>query len=320
MISSSVFHRLENGKQKKSYCSKECSNKAKYTGYYIKCDNCGKEFYRRKYHIDRQDKLNGNHFCSVECEFEYKHKEAIEIRVCEICGKEFECKKTSKQRFCSIECQGKWQSTQIGKLNPRYKHLENSCLWCGNKYMVKRNRVEKGITNFCSVLCRQEYYRHILCKEQKYIDIHRKCALDNLERQIYSKINSEPQRILDSLLDENNIEYYREYRTRYYSIDNYLPDYNLMIEVMGDFWHCNPCIYRKAKYEMQIKGTKRDKEKHDYILKEYGIEILYLWENDLKRNPKRCLDLIMEYISNNGKLSNYHSFNYIQDRIIDIGY
>lgn len=320
MIGSTVYNRLINGKQKKCYCSKECANNAKHTGHMIICDNCGKMFYRRKYHIDRQNDVNGKQFCSVECESEYKHKEAIEIRTCEICGKEYKCKKISTQRFCSRECQGKWQSTQIGIINPRYKHKEVICKWCGEPYMAKNGKVEKGTTSFCSAFCRQEYYRRILCKESKYVEIHRKCALDNLEQKKYSTINSEPQRILDSLLIENNIKFEREFRTNYYSIDNYLPDHNLMIEVMGDFWHCNPMKYDSAKYEMQRKSLSRDKMKHDYILKTYGIEILYLWENDLKNNLSKCLEFIMEYIDNKGVLPNYHSFNYYNCLDISFGY
>ena len=40
----------------RKYCSRECFNKSKETGMDIKCDNCGKFFHRRQYHIDRQKK------------------------------------------------------------------------------------------------------------------------------------------------------------------------------------------------------------------------------------------------------------------------
>ena len=271
MISSSVFHRLKDGRQKTCYCSKECANNAKHTGYYIKCDNCGRMFYRRKAHIDRQNKINGKQFCSTECEFEFIRKESVEIRKCEICGKEYVCKKTSTQRFCSIICQGRWQSTY-------------------------------------------------LCKDENFIKIHREIALNNLRSGKVSTVNSKPQKILDKLLNDNNIAFEREYKAKQYSIDTYLHDYNLMIEVMGDFWHCNPCKYNEPKYDMQIKHIERDKRKHDYIKKEYGIEILYLWEHDLMNNVDKCFRLIMEYIDNNGVLQNYHSFNYDSDVVIDCGY
>ena len=207
MIASTVYNRIKNGKQKKCYCSVECANNAKHTGEMVKCSNCGKMFYRNGYHIKKQEKASGKHFCSKKCESEYKIKsfDAREIRKCEICGEEFECFKKSTQRFCSIKCQGRWQSTQLGELNPRYKHVEAMCKWCGKPYMVKKSRVENGLTSFCSRDCQREHYRNILCKEEKYIEIHRQCALDNLANNKYSTINSEPQKILDKLLVENKL-------------------------------------------------------------------------------------------------------------------
>lgn len=87
---------------------------------------------------------------------------------------------------------------------------------------------------------------------------------------------------------------------------------NLMIEVMGDFWHTNPLKYNKENLrDIQKKRIPRDKAKHTYIRNKYNIEILYLWENDIYNNIELCELLIKEYIKSNGNLKNYHSFNYI---------
>lgn len=320
MIASTVYNRIINGKQKKCCCSIECSSELKKNGKYIKCDNCGKLFYRRQSHIDRQAKKEQNNFCSVECEMDFKHRECFEIRKCEICGKEFECSKTSSQRFCSIECQGAWQSTQLAELNPRYKRIEVACKWCGNKYMAKRSRVVNGTTSFCSKECRQEYYRNILCKDEAQIAIHRECALNNLTNHVYSTINSAPQKITDELLDELGLKYQREYRVENFCVDNYLPDQNLMIEVMGDFWHCNPSIYDEPTYDIHIRSIDRDKRKHKCIVDNCGIETLYLWEHDLTNDKDKCKRMIQEYVNNNGILDNYHSFNYEKNMIINTEY
>ena len=101
-----------------------------------------------------------------------------------------------------------------------------------------------------------------------------------------------------------------------YSIDNYLAEYHLVIEVMGDYWHGNPLKFDKLN-DLQIKNTIRDKSKNTFIKRYYGINILYLWENDILENPDLCVLLIKSYISNNGALENYHSFNYIlQDDVL----
>lgn len=61
-IKKTIYQEKLDGKRKHIYCSKECANNGKRTGYDIVCDNCGKTFYRRKYHIDRQNSKQQNSF------------------------------------------------------------------------------------------------------------------------------------------------------------------------------------------------------------------------------------------------------------------
>ena len=85
---------------------------------------------------------------------------------------------------------------------------------------------------------------------------------------------------------------------------------------MGNYWHVHPLRYNENKYlinEKQFGWIKKDKSKHTYIKNHIGIEILYLWETDIIKNPELCEQLILEYIKNNGILFNYHSFNYHLD-------
>ena len=83
-----------------------------------------------------------------------------------------------------------------------------------------------------------------------------------------------------------------------------------MIEVQGDFWHCSPLLSGKSNTSGIKRNLIKDKRKHTYIKNKYGIEVLYLWEKDINENFKLCKKLIELYIKNNGKLGNYHSFNY----------
>ncbi|HBA03772.1 MAG TPA: hypothetical protein DCW51_07400, partial [Clostridium sp.] len=119
----------------------------------ISCDNCKKEFKKIK-----KDIKNKHVFCSKECENEYRHKQTHEIRKCEFCGEEFECSKKSTKKFCSRECVGKWQSTQLGNDNPRFKQKEICCEWCNKKYYTKQSKVNNGQHKFCSTKCRQKWF------------------------------------------------------------------------------------------------------------------------------------------------------------------
>jgi len=108
-----------------------------------------------------------------------------------------------------------------------------------------------------------------------------------------------------------------EYNCKYYAIDNYLPDHNLMIEVNGDYFHSNPLKFTELNM-MQIKGITRDKRKRTYIKRYKEIDVLYLWESDINNKPGMCKELILEYVNNKGILSNYNSFNYslVEEKLV----
>lgn len=239
------------------FCSNECYINSRRTGTDIICNNCGKVFYRRQYHIDRQKDKNQNNFCSIQCQKEYLHKVRFELRECEICGASFEVSKLSKQRFCSDECQHVWQTKNVGELNPRFESILTPCSYYGSM-----------------------------------------------------SLDSKPQLVVNDILDVLQVSYEREVDFEFFSVDNYLIDYNLIIEVQGDYWHTNPLKFTSNVTNSQYDRIGRDKAKHSYIKNQYGIECLYLWESDILNNKELCIMLISEYIQHNGILKDYNSFNY----------
>lgn len=99
-------------------------------------------------------------------------------------------------------------------------------------------------------------------------------------------------------------------------IDNYLSEYDLFIEVMGDYWHASPLRYGEQRYlinTIQQRTLQHDKQKRTYIKNHFHKDILYLWETDVNRNEALCEKLIREYIRTGGRLEDYHSFNYHLD-------
>lgn len=283
--------------------------KGQLSGYYIKCEYCGKEVYKTKTQYNKAK----HHFCSTKCQKEFEHKEKYEDRKCEMCGNIFNVSKKSTKRFCSRECQGKWQSTQTGVVNPRYKKVEIKCENCGKKFHEKLYKTKNGQRNFCSNECRQEWYSKVFSQNDDWREKSRKRAVKILEnRQLDT--NTKPQQIINDLLTSMNISYVNEKGFTYYAVDNYLDEYNLIIEVMGDFWHCNPLKYSSMNsYDIHKKRIPRDKAKHSYFKNNYNIEILYLWEDDIYNNLDVCKAIIDKYINNKGTLEDYHSFNYHLD-------
>ena len=291
------------------FCSRECFINSKQTGRDIVCDNCGKIFYRRQYHIDRQKNKNQNNFCSMKCQKDYLHKVRFEFRECEICGEPFEVSKLSKQRFCSDACQIIWQTKNVGILNPRFESVLIPCSYCGKQHYVKPYKIKEQEHFFCSKECRQKWYAEIYSQTDEYREKSRKRILEEFQNGVMS-LDSKTQLVVNDILDNLKIIYEREKIFQYFSVDNYLTNYNLIIEVQGDYWHTNPLKFISNITQAQYDRIGRDKAKHSYIKNQYGIECLYLWESDVLNNQKLCGMLIQKYIKNNGVLEDYNSFNY----------
>ncbi|MER2060348.1 MAG: hypothetical protein ABTA16_16120 [Niallia sp.] len=304
------------------YCSEKCKRKSSVTIKVVKCDNCGKETTKTASILMR----NKNVFCSTNCSNEHKSKINSEIRVCEYCKNEFTCTKSSSKRFCNISCQSNWQSEYlVGEnannfnLNIPVSERQTTCDWCKTGIQIdspyKLNLIKsENKHTFCSTECRQKWYSLVWSQSDEWREKSRLRAVNNLVEGKISKTKSEPQVLVNDILDSMNVRYTNEYNLKVVSIDNHLTDFNLMIEVMGTYWHTDPRVYEFIKYQMQYDRIMHDKRKRE-LVKKYGVNLLYLWEKDIIEQPSLCMKLIESYINNNGALSEYNSFNYYLDGV-----
>lgn len=229
--------------------------------------------------------------------------------------------------YCNFECRDKYRSKYLsGENSPFYKRETIACTNCGKPMDIIPSNYNKtnefGDSNhFCSKECYWEYrskyyvgekhpqYGIELTEERK--NKSREVALNNIKNGKVPQTLTNPHKKIRQLLIDNKIQFEDEYICKYHSIDIYVQEYNLMIEIMGDYWHGSPLKYSYNDLnKYQLKDIKQDKSKHTYIKKYYGNEILYLWETDINKNLDLCYSLIFLYISQNGILENYHSFNY----------
>jgi G:T-mismatch repair DNA endonuclease (very short patch repair protein) len=71
--------------------------------------------------------------------------------------------------------------------------------------------------------------------------------------------------------------------------DFFLPDYNILIEYQGDYWHCNPDLYPSGTMlKFQRTGEIlvddvwiRDARKRN-LAEALGYSVIYIWEKDFK--------------------------------------
>lgn len=249
-------------------------------------------------------------YCCRKCEREYRTKTMGIEKVCESCGKTFKASPDNKnQRFCSVKCQGKWQSTQLGRNNPRYKKVEVECDWCHKKYDMRNYMVGKHNNHFCSDSCRKEWYSNVWSQTDEWKKESSIRATKMLSNGQTAKTTTIPQLKVNKILESMNLKYENEYNCIYYAIDNAIFYNNeiFFIEVMGSFWHCDRRTYSKIKYENQYNRIIMDKAKKSYIENKYNKKILYLWENDID-NIELCKTIIINYLNNN--ISYYHSSDY----------
>jgi very-short-patch-repair endonuclease len=81
-----------------------------------------------------------------------------------------------------------------------------------------------------------------------------------------------------------NFEYQYEYKHRLF--DFYLEKYNTLIEVDGDFYHCNPnSKHREVIYETQ-KLTKQNDKYKDKLCVNNDITLIRYWEKDINERPE----------------------------------
>ena len=63
--------------------------------------------------------------------------------------------------------------------------------------------------------------------------------------------------------------------------DFMLVDFNILLEVDGDFWHANPTLYdRNNLYEVQIKTLENDKIKNEMVGKT-DMRLIRFWASEV---------------------------------------
>jgi very-short-patch-repair endonuclease len=104
-----------------------------------------------------------------------------------------------------------------------------------------------------------------------------------------SKLEKEFQSILNGL----GISYIFQYIVNGYNYDFYIPDKNILIEVDGDWWHCNPELNIQPVYESQKHTIEHDLIKNKIAL-DNGYQLLRFWENDITTNRLQVVQTLIE--------------------------
>ena len=102
--------------------------------------------------------------------------------------------------------------------------------------------------------------------------------------QFYSKLEARIANVLQVI----NIPYRWCFWVKNRSYDFRIEGTKTLIEVNGDYWHANPCIYKGDDqinhpdgYVLASQIWKRDADKR-FIAESYGYRVVYVWEAEIK--------------------------------------
>jgi len=100
--------------------------------------------------------------------------------------------------------------------------------------------------------------------------------------------------IFDNILNNLNILFESQFEFKKRLFDYYLLEYKILIEVDGDFYHCNPNTkYKDTKYKVQEITLKNDNFKNKLCV-DNNIQLIRYWENDIKNNTEWVISDLKE--------------------------
>lgn len=125
-----------------------------------------------------------------------------------------------------------------------------------------------------------------------------KRLIDNLIKNNYrnkkTKIECLFETFLNSLKLIENIDYKYQYQVSSAIFDFIIYNKNILIEVDGDFHHCNPNSKHNIPiFPIQFKTVGNDIRKNR-IADEKGFKLLRFWESDINNNPESVIKKLKE--------------------------
>jgi very-short-patch-repair endonuclease len=101
-----------------------------------------------------------------------------------------------------------------------------------------------------------------------------------------SSKNTKPEKMFAKFLDKLDIKYEKQKHVKRYYCDFFIPEFNLIVEIDGDYWHANPDKFSAndvvgAKKITAKQIWENDNKKTQDIL-DSGYSILRYWASELK--------------------------------------
>lgn len=186
-----------------------------------------------------------------------------------------------------------------GKYKDREQAVEISCKQCGNNVKKKPAHVKRGgnYAKFCSPSCATKWQyantdfgeKAITAYKQLLATPEGKLAHQERSMKGYLAASSGKRTSIEIKMAEEltarGIEYIEQYNLGdKFALDFFIPEYNIVIECDGDYWHTRP------------EAIRRDKRKNAYV-KACGFSMYRFWEREINADVEACVDVVMAEIN-----------------------
>jgi very-short-patch-repair endonuclease len=128
-------------------------------------------------------------------------------------------------------------------------------------------------------------------QEGKIVSSNFACNESNLEKELFEFVREKDKKV--------KRKFTLRIGKRYFFPDIIKKDKKLIIEFFGDYWHCNPKLY-KEDYSPYPRTTAKEIWKEDeeriHYLESQGYKVLVVWEDDYKNNQEEVKRKIIDFL------------------------
>lgn len=142
-------------------------------------------------------------------------------------------------------------------------------------------------------------------QKKRVIKIRKYFELNSGSRSLQSGIANRLFNDICNLLNLNADKYKEKFIYERETNTGYSYDFcynNKIIEFQGDYWHCNPKIYKEDYFNKVIKMSAKEIWNKDAakkrIAEKNNYSVLYVWESDYKADPTKELIKCIKFLKN----------------------
>lgn len=131
--------------------------------------------------------------------------------------------------------------------------------------------------------------RHAMPHSKETIEKLRQITINRIKSGKIKFTKTKPHQIFKKILQSLKIKFVEEYNIEYWLFDFYLTEYNIFIEVDGDYWHSNPLKYPNGpKTNAQKRNYARDCSKNKFA-QQNKLCLIRFWEFDIINNSDKII-------------------------------